>query len=231
VLRLELSTLVPDVFKIGESLQAALEISIRSYQAQIPQSLQFSVSQVYKSPYLGVAIADENRIVDANDALLRMLGYTREQMAAGEINWFKMTPERYRQADSNALEQLREFGACVPFEKEFILPNGSLFPFLIGAIRLSLDPFQWCVYIVDMTKQRNLQSAERKVREWESRNALINHLAHEINNPLAALVFTAHLLGTYPELPADARELVTRASEMLNRISDSVKKVLIESRS
>jgi PAS domain S-box-containing protein len=230
VLRLELSTLVPDVFKIGESLQAALETSIRAYQAQIPQSLQFSVSQVYKSPYLGVGIADQNRILDANDALLRMLGFTRDQLIGGEIDWVEMTPEKYRHLDMNAIEQLREFGACVPFEKEFILPNGSTFPLLIGAIRLSLEPFHWCVYIVDMTKQSNLRTAERKVREWEARNALINDLAHEINNPLAAMVFTIHLLRTYSDLPNDARELVEKAGEMLNRISDSVKRVLIESR-
>jgi PAS domain S-box-containing protein len=230
LLSLDLSTLVPDVFSIGESLEAAMEVSIRSYQAQIPHSLQVSISEVYKSPYLGVAIANENHILDANNAMLRMLGYTREQLAAGEIDWMEMTPEKYRPLDLNALDQLREFGTCVPYEKEFVLPDGTLFPFLIGAVRLSLEPFQWCVYIVDLTRQRNVQAAERKVREWEARKRLINRLAHEINNPLAALVFTAHLLETYADLPNDARNLVADAQEMLSRIAESVRKVLIESR-
>ena len=55
-------------------------------------------------------------------------------------------------------------------------------------------------------------------------------LWEQIENPLAAMVFTIHLLRTYPDLPVDAHELVERAGEMLNRISDSVRKVLIESR-
>jgi PAS domain S-box-containing protein len=230
LLSLELSSLVPDIFQTGESLQAALEVSIRAYQAQIPHSVQSSFSHLYKSPYLGVAIADENHIIDANDALLRMLGYTREQLMAGEIDWLEMTPEKYRPLDMNALEQLREFGTCVPFEKEFILPKGASFPFLIGAVRLSLDPFQWSVYMVDLTEQRRSQAAEQKVREWESRHLLINQLAHEINNPLAALIFTIHLLGTHADLSDDVRGLIRSAEEMLDRITSSVRMVLIESR-
>jgi ActR/RegA family two-component response regulator len=230
LLILELSSLVPDAFTIGESLEVALDLSIRAYQAQIPQSLQSSFSVLYKSPHLGVAIANENRILDANDAFLNMIQHSREQLRAGEIDWLRMTPERFRPLDSNALEQLREYGACVPFEKEFNLPDGTALPFLIGAVRLSTEPFQWSVYMVDLTEQRKLQSAERKVLEWESRYAFINHLAHEINNPLAALTFTLHLLETYPDLPPDARKLVSNAAEMLDRVSESVKKVLIESR-
>jgi PAS domain S-box-containing protein len=230
LLSLDLSTLVPDIFKTGESLESALEIAIRSYQIQIPQSLQTSFSHLYKSPYLGVAIANETRIIDANDALLRMIGYTREQLSAGEINWFKMTPEKHRAADATAMEQLREFGVCVPFEKEFTLPDGSSFPFLIGAVRLSVDPFEWSVYMVDLTKQRRVQAAEQQVREWGSRHLLINRLAHEINNPLAALTFTIHLLSTHADLSTDAHQLVRDSIEMLDRLSASVSRVLVESR-
>lgn len=230
LLSLDLSTLVPDVFRTGEILESALEMAIRSYQTHIPQSLQTSFSHLYKSPYLGVAIANERSIIDANDALLRMIGYTREQLMAGDISWLEMTPERFRPLDANAIEQLREYGACVPFEKEFILPDGSTFPFLIGAVRLSLEPFEWSVYMVDLTKQRKLQAAEQQVREWEARHLLINQLAHEINNPLAALMFTIHLLGTHADLSQDAHKLVQDAVDMLDRIAASVRMVLLESR-
>jgi signal transduction histidine kinase len=158
-----------------------------------------------------------------------MVGYNREQLVRGEIDWVEMTPERFRHLDRAAVEQLREFGACVPIEKEFVLADGSTLPFLIGAVRLSLDPLQWSAYVVNLTEQRKLHEAERKVREWESRNALINRLAHEVNNPLAALVFTTHLLRTYPQLSDDMRNLVDNSGEMLNRISETVRRVLEES--
>jgi len=225
---LDLSTLVGDILEIGETLQADAEISIRVYQAQIPRSLQTSFSLLYQSPYLGVAIADENRIIDGNEAFLRMIGHDRTELAGGKLDWRAMTPERFRALDASAMEQLREFGTCVPYEKEYVLPDGSSAPFLIGAVRLGVDPLQWSAYVVELTEQKKLQAAEEKVRAWEARYLLINHLAHELNNPLAAMTFTLHLLSTHPHLSGDARTLVTDASSMLERISITVKRVLAE---
>jgi PAS domain S-box-containing protein len=184
---------------------------------------------LYKSPHLGVAIADEGRIVDANDALLRMIKRTRDELIRGEIDWHDMTPEEYRLLDNNGVEQLRNYGTCVPFEKEFMLPDGSRLPFLIGAVRLNEQPLQWSAFICDLTEQSNLRAAERKLRDWESRYQIINRLAHEINNPLAALMFTLHLLGTHSDVGADARDLVADADTMLRRVAAVVKQVLEES--
>jgi PAS domain S-box-containing protein len=225
---LDLSTLVRDIVEIGETLQADVEASIRVYQSQIPRSLQTSFSMLYQSPYLGVAIADENHVIDGNDAFLRMVGQSREQLTVGEVDWSAMTPEKFRALDASAMDQLREFGTCVPYEKEFILPDGSSLPFLVGAVRLSLEPFQWSSYIVEMSEQRRLQAAEEQVRAWEARHLLINHLAHELNNPLAAMTFTLHLLRTHPNLSDDTQKLVDDASKMLDRITATVKKVLEE---
>lgn len=224
----DLSTLVGDILGIGETLQADAEVSIRVYQSQIPRSLQTSFSLLYQSPYLGVAIADERRIIDGNDAFLRMIGQTRASLAEGKIDWPSMTPEKFRALDASAMEQLREFGTCVPYEKEYLLPDGSSVPFLIGAVRLSAEPLQWSAYVVELTEQRKLQAAEEKVRAWEARYQLINHLAHELNNPLAAMTFTLHLLSTHPHLSGDTQKLVNDASGMLERIATTVRRVLAE---
>lgn len=225
---LDLSTLVGDILEIGETLQADAEISIRIYQSQIPRSLQTSFSLLYQSPYLGVAIADENRIADGNDAFLRMIGHTRADLVEGKLDWRAMTPERFRSLDASAMEQLREFGTCVPYEKEYILPDGSSAPFLIGAVRLGVEPLQWSAYVVELTEQRKLQAAEEKVRAWEARYELINHLAHELNNPLAAMTFLFHLLSTHPHLSGDTQKLVNDASGMLDRVATTVRRVLAE---
>jgi nitrogen-specific signal transduction histidine kinase len=126
------------------------------------------------------------------------------------------------------MEQLREFGTCVPYEKEFLLPDGSTLPLLIGAVRLGSEPFQWSCYVVNLTEQRALHLAEQKVKIWESRYLLINHLAHELNNPLAAMTFTLHLLSTHPSLTEDTRILVQETSAMLDRIANTVRLVLEE---
>jgi PAS domain S-box-containing protein len=226
---MDVSTLVTDILQIGESLQAQLEISIRTYQSQIPRSLQSSFSLLYQSPYLGVLIADEHRIVDANDALLKMIGHRREELAAGAIDWQEMTPEKFRPLDNTAIEQLREFGTCVPYEKEYVLPDGSILPFLIGGVRLSLDPFQWSAYVVNLTEQRKMHATDQRLKAWETRYKLINLLAHELNNPLAAMTFTLHLLRTHRDLSADSLSLLSDAVVMLDRIATTVRRVLVES--
>lgn len=185
---------------------------------------------LYKSPHLGVGIADENGIIDGNDALLTMIQYTRAQLLAGEIDWWSMTPVEIRHRDLNALEQIREYGACVPFEKELVLGDGSRLPILVGAVRLTTEPLQWSVYLVNLTEQRKLHEAERKVREWGSRYEIINRLAHEINNPLAALTFVTHLIRTHRDVSPDLQELALSADEMLKRIAAVVAQVLEESR-
>jgi PAS domain S-box-containing protein len=225
---LDLSTLVHDILQIGETLQADVEVAIRAYQSQIPRSLQTSFALLYQSPHLGVYIADADHIIDANDAFLRMTGHTREQLLAGELDWRAMTPDRFRPLDASAMEQLREFGACVPYEKDFVLPAGGSLPFLIGAVRLTAEPLQWSSYVVEMTEQRKLHAAEEKVRAWTARYGLINHLAHELNNPLAAMTFTLHLLSTHPDLSGDTQKLVNDANGMLTRISATVRRVLAE---
>jgi nitrogen-specific signal transduction histidine kinase len=157
-----------------------------------------------------------------------MTGHTREQLLAGELDWRAMTPDRFRPLDASAMEQLREFGACVPYEKDFVLPAGGSLPFLIGAVRLTAEPLQWSSYVVEMTEQRKLHAAEEKVRAWTARYGLINHLAHELNNPLAAMTFTLHLLSTHPDLSGDTQKLVNDANGMLTRISATVRRVLAE---
>jgi PAS domain S-box-containing protein len=226
---IDLSTLVEDILQIGETLQGVVETAIRTYQSQIPRSLQSSFSLLYQSPYLGVLIADENRIIDANDALLKMIGRKREELMSGEIDWRVITPEKFHPLDATAIEQLREFGTCVPYEKEYVLPNGSAVPFLIGGVRLALEPFQWSAYVIDLTEQRKLHEADQKLKAWESRYKLINQLAHELNNPLAAMTFTLHLLRTHPGMSDDTLKFLNDAVEMLERIATTVRRVLAES--
>ena len=45
-----------------------------------------------ESGVIGVLVADPERILEANDAFLDLLGYTRAEMLAGHIRWSEITP-------------------------------------------------------------------------------------------------------------------------------------------
>ena len=73
-----------------------------------PLSLQESFAQLYQRSDLGVALADENQIFDANDAALRMLGFTREELRENKIDWVALTPAEFAPMDERGLQQDRK---------------------------------------------------------------------------------------------------------------------------
>lgn len=109
---------------------------------------------------LGIAVATEERVVDANGAFLRMVGYTEEDQAAGRLNWRAMTPPEWAPSDDAALEQLRRTGACEPFEKELVHRSGHRVPVLIGAAVVDREPLAWVTFVADLS-ERNQAEQER----------------------------------------------------------------------
>ena len=84
----------------------------------------------------------EGRIVEANDAFLRMVGYDREDLVAGRVRWTELTPPEWRDRDARAVAELKMTGTVQPFEKEYFRKDGSRVPVLIGAasVRRKREP-------------------------------------------------------------------------------------------
>jgi len=72
------------------------------------------------------------RVIEANEAFLHMLGYSREDLISGRVWWTKLTPAEWAPADQDALAQMSATGSCKPFEKEFFRKDGSRVPILVG---------------------------------------------------------------------------------------------------
>jgi PAS domain S-box-containing protein len=179
------------------------------------------------SEYLGVVTANLHRILDANDAFLEMIGYSRAELDAGLIDWRAMTPPESRKLDDVALQQLMDQGASVPFEKEYLLRDGRRLPMLMGGIRLRSEPLEWMCYVMDLTDRKRAERAENESRQLQAKQSVINQIAHELNNPLAALVFLVESLrmkvGTDdPEI----HEMFAQSSEMLSRMAVLTRAVL-----
>ena len=85
------------------------------------------------SNMIGIVFADlSGRITEANDYFLDMVGYTRDDLAAGRIQWTALTPPEYVEQDENAIRELEVSGVCRPYEKEYIRKDGSRVPILVG---------------------------------------------------------------------------------------------------
>ncbi len=82
----------------------------------------------------------KGEILEANDAFLSLVGYTREELEAGLINWVALTPPEYADLDRKCLEEIAAKGKSVPYEKEYICKDGSRVPILLGAASFEDSP-------------------------------------------------------------------------------------------
>ena len=70
---------------------------------------------------IGIFIWDlEGEIIEANEAFLHMVGYSREDLVSGRVRWTDLTPAEWRDRDERALAELKATGTVQPFEKEYL---------------------------------------------------------------------------------------------------------------
>ena len=192
----------------------------------IKHSVLESLSLLHNSDHLGVIIASDERVLDANDAFLQMIGYSRAELEAGELRWRDITPPEQIDLSERAQEELRSFGVCAPFEKEYLRRDGSRLPCHVGATRMQSEPLQWAAFVVNLTDQRRLDEIEQRNRELQAKTRLVNIIAHEINNPLMILSSTLYLLQRRHPDDTETLHLLGQAADAFARITESLKAIL-----
>ncbi|WP_198555680.1 PAS domain S-box protein [Colwellia sp. 75C3] len=110
-----------------------------------------------ESNFIGILHSDaEGNILDANSALLNMLGYSEVELHNGDIDWQHLTPKEFLHLDMEAIEEAKEKGYWTPFEKEYLHRDGRRVPILIGGSLFKYDSQEFIVFIIDLT-DRNKQ--------------------------------------------------------------------------
>lgn len=103
------------------------------------------------SSIIGIFFANINTIVDANDAFLKIIGYTREDLLSGEIDWHGITPAEYEELDGQMTADFIRNGVCAPYEKEYVRRDVSRVPVMTGGALLEKEPMLWVCFVLDIT--------------------------------------------------------------------------------
>jgi PAS domain S-box-containing protein len=84
------------------------------------------IRRLVDSNIVGVFVGDfDGRILEANDAFLRIVRYDREDLAAGRISWRDLTPRNWRDRDARWIEEHKRTGVRLPIEKEYFRKDGA----------------------------------------------------------------------------------------------------------
>jgi PAS domain S-box-containing protein len=197
------------VQQLAEQFNRTLEARVeKSRLFQELQQREAKVRRLIDANIVGVLISNlEGQILEANDALLNMVGYSRADLISGRARWTDWIPPEWRAVSERAVEQIREHGKCDLFEKEYLRKDGSRIPVLVAAAAIEGTKGEYVAFVLDLSERRRAEDARSRAEAelQQARNALAHRqrvsllgevaasLAHEIRAPIAAATVDAHI--------------------------------------
>ena len=185
--------------------QAAISLENARLYSDL-QEREARIRRLVDSNIIGVVIWDvHGRIIDANQAFLDMVGYGREDLVSGRLRWKELTPAEWRDADEQMIAELKEVGTLQPREKEYLRKDASRVPVLVARALFEWKPEEGVSFVIDMTDRKRakerLRASEQRFLDAQMELAhvtrittlgeLAGSIAHEVNQPLAAVVTNA----------------------------------------
>src|ERR1700676_2154329 len=185
-----------------------------------------------ESNVIGVAVGDLNgKIIDANDAILKLIGYSRQELASGTLRWDTLTPPEHAESDQRAVEQLRSTGIALPWEKEFLHKDGGRSVVIIGAATIdgAGGDFECVSFVLDISERKRLErqlhiaKVASEAANQAKRQFLAN-ISHELRTPLNGILGMTDL-ALQTQLTAEQLEYlktVKASSELLLTLIEDI---------
>ena len=150
---------------------------------------------LFDSNLIGVFVSDfAGTFLDANDAFLNLLGYSREELLAETMQRDTLTPPEFHYLSQNAVKALQETGASGTYEKEYLHKSGKRIAVLVAVTRI--EQTDTCIgFVLDISERKELD---------KRKDEFISMASHELKTPVTSLKGFLNLLQ---------RRLITQEDE------------------
>jgi PAS domain S-box-containing protein len=203
---------VAGIFAIGVNTTA--KVLAERARSSADQRLR----RVLETDAVGVIFFDySGTVVDANQVFINMTGYSRAEINARAVTWRTMTPSEWVTASEEQMEKLAQTGRIGPYEKEYILKDGSRRWMLFAGRDLGDGTI--AEYAVDVSDRKKAQETLLRTEKLATLGRLAASIAHEINNPLEAATNLLYLVQISDGLPDEAKGRLDTAASELRRVA------------
>ncbi len=179
------------------------------------------LKRALETDVIAVLIFDRTgTLVEANDAFLRLTGYTRAEVKNRQLTWRRLTPPEWVVCSEQQMEKLAATGHIGPYEKEYFLKDGSRrWLMFVGRDMGDGTILEYCI---DVTDRKRME--QEREREGQRKDEFLSLLGHELRNPLAAISFATEMLSSdvMAERRTSLEETIARQVKLLRRLVDDL---------
>ncbi|WP_168215744.1 hybrid sensor histidine kinase/response regulator [Roseimaritima ulvae] len=172
------------------------DLELRKQRAQFESFL--------KSDIVGIAICRSDGTVEqANDEILRILGFSRTELEQENLNLRELTPPEYKALDAQNYQDITRDGSVKPFEKEFYRSDRSRIPVVKGITQIEGQDDHFLCFVLDASSQKETETqliAAKQIAEQsnQAKSEFLAVMSHELRTPLNGVLGMTELLADTP---------------------------------